>query len=327
MNPSLLPPTQPTRHAIFDPLVFGTICGLVSAAVYTAANACLRALKDEDPVWVSAVKALPTAAFMLPWIVLHYRQGQRVLPRPGVLAGIAVAGLCGQLVGNVAFQWALGQIGMALTVPLTLGGMIVAASILGRLFLGEPVSPRMTLAVGVLLLAIAVLSLGAGDARRSLVATAGSPWALAAGVAAACGSGLAYSVLNVVIRWAVSRHASLPVTLFTVSIMGILSLGSLSFARIGWQGMAATEPGDWAMMLAAGVCNAVAFVALTKSLQLTSVVYVNALNATQATMAAVAGVAIFHEAVSSALIAGVALTILGLLLMRRGRAGTAIKPE
>ena len=93
------------------------------------------------------------------------------------------------------------------------------------------------------------------------------------------------------------------------------------------KGMAATTESEWWIMLGAGVCNAIAFVALTKSLQLTSVVYVNALNATQATMAAVAGVLIFQEAVSKALVAGVGLTIVGLLLMRKGRAGVAVKPE
>ena len=57
--------------------------------------------------------------------------------------------------------------------------------------------------------------------------------------------------------------------------------------------------------------------ALTKSLQLTSVVYVNALNATQATLAALAGVLIFQEARSPWLLAGVALTIAGLMLLAR----------
>lgn len=327
MNPSLYPPSQPTRAGVFDPVVFGTFCGLLSAAVYTAANACLRAVNDLDPVWVSAVKAVPTVGCMAPWMLLHYRNGIRLMPGWRVLITVAAAGLCGQLLGNVSFQWALGQIGMALTVPLTLGGMIVCASILGRLFLGEPVSARMAIAVAVLLVAMGVLSLGAEDARRSLGPVASDPWMLAAGVAAAGGSGLAYSVLNVVIRWSVSRHASLPVTLFTVSTMGLVSLGSLSAVRIGWSGMVATTASDWWIMLGAGVCNAIAFVALTKSLQLTNVVYVNALNATQATMAAVAGVLIFHEAVSKALIAGVGLTIVGLLLMRKGKAGSAVKPE
>ena len=327
VNPTLYPPNQPSRYGILDPVVFGTLCGLVSAAVYTGANACLRAVNHLDPVWVSAVKAVPTVGCMLPWMLLHYRSGLRLMPGWRVLIAIAAAGLCGQLLGNVAFQWALGQIGMALTVPLTLGGMIVCASLLGRIFLGEPVSTRMAIAVGVLLVAMGVLSLGADDARRSLAPVASDPWLLAAGVAAAGGSGLAYSVLNVVIRWSVGRRASLPVTLFTVSIMGLTSLGTLSVARIGWEGIAATVPRDWWIMLGAGICNAIAFVALTKSLQLTSVVYVNALNATQATMAAVAGVLIFQEAVSEALVAGVGLTIVGLLLMRKGRAGVAVKPE
>ena len=50
-------------------------------------------------------------------------------------------------------------------------------------------------------------------------------------------------------------------------------------------------------------------------MQLTSVVYVNALNATQATLAAVAGVLIFREALSPWLALGVGLTIAGLMLL------------
>ena len=73
------------------------------------------------------------------------------------------------------------------------------------------------------------------------------------------------------------------------------------------------------MMLAAGVLNCVAFVALTRALQLMPLVYVHALNATQAAMAAVAGVLIFHEAQSSFLLSGMVLTIAGLLLMQGAR--------
>jgi drug/metabolite transporter (DMT)-like permease len=83
--------------------------------------------------------------------------------------------------------------------------------------------------------------------------------------------------------------------------------------------MAATHPADLAMMLLAGVCNAVAFAALTKSLHLTSIVYVNILNATQATLAAVAGVVFFHEAASWPLFVGGFLTIVGLVCMRQWR--------
>jgi drug/metabolite transporter (DMT)-like permease len=118
----------------------------------------------------------------------------------------------------------------------------------------------------------------------------------------------------------------LPTTLFGVSGAGLLSLGTLSWLRLGSAGMTATQPDDLSMMLLAGVCNALAFLALTKSLQLTSVVYVNALNATQASLAALAGVLIFQEALSPWLLAGVALTMAGLLLLTRTRQSVAV-PE
>jgi drug/metabolite transporter (DMT)-like permease len=80
--------------------------------------------------------------------------------------------------------------------------------------------------------------------------------------------------------------------------------------------MGNTDLHDLDIMLRAGICNALAFLALTKALQLTSVVYFNALNATQATMAAIAGVLLFGEPLSPALATGIALTIAGLLLVR-----------
>jgi drug/metabolite transporter (DMT)-like permease len=310
-------PTEPTAKGLVDPHFFGTVCGLTAALVYTCANAFLRAVHDCDPVWVSAIRAVPTVAVMGPVITVMYLRGQRVAPPLPVMAGIAAGGLVGQLGGNISFQWALGEIGVALAVPLTLGGMIVAAAVLGRVFLGEPVTPRAAFALSLLLLAIAVLSLGAGDARRSVAASSASVWRLAAGVGAAALAGVAYSVLNVVLRYYTTRGAPLPSTLFIVALSGSLTLVSLAWLRIGLSGIAATTPHQLALMLGAGICNTVAFAALTKSLQLTSVVYVNALNATQATMAALAGVLIFREALSPWLALGIALTIAGLMCLAR----------
>lgn len=298
--------------------MLGTLLGLFSAVVYTVTNICLRSVTGYSPVWVSAVKAVPTAAIMLPWVVWNFRTGRQVFPAARVWAMIAGASLVGQMGGNISFQWALGEIGVALTVPLALAGMIVTASLMGRVFLGEPITMPMAISLVMLLAAAGVLSLGAEEARQSVAASAVSnPWHLAAGVGVACFSGLAYSVLNVVIRYSVQHKASLPGTLLTISVMGMLSLGSLSLWKIGLAGMAATQPADLAMMLLAGICNAIAFAALTKSLHLTSIVYVNILNATQATLAAVAGVVFFHEPASWPLVVGGILTIVGLVCMRQ----------
>jgi drug/metabolite transporter, DME family len=309
------PPPPVPRPALVDPHVLGTICGLFSALVYTCANAFLRRVSDCDPIWVSAVKAVPTVVVMGPVVVAMALRGRRALPPARMLASIIIGGLIGQLGGNISFQWALGQVGLALTVPLSLGGMILGAAILGRVFLYEPVTPKAALALGLLLAAICVLSLGTKDASQTITRTSVPTIQLATGAAAACLSGTAYAILNVILRYCITRGAPLPATLFTVAIAGLVSLGLISWLRIGQSGIWATTPWDLAMMLAAGVCNTVAFVSLTKSLQLTSVVYVNALNATQATLAAAAGVMIFGEALSPWLAMGVGLTIAGLMLL------------
>jgi len=312
-------PTHRYSVHLLDPVVLGTLCGLASAIIYTAANSFLRSVKHCDPVWVSAIKAVPTVDCMAPWLLAMHSRGQRILPAWRITFMIAAAGLFGQLVGNTSFQWALGEVGVALTVPLSLGGMIVSAAILGRIFLHEPVTPRAAISLGILLMAICVLSLGAGDARVSVVKTAATPLELAAGVAAGCLAGFAYSVLNVVIRYAVLRGMPLPTTLFIVATGGLVSLSAIAWTRIGPAGMIATKPQDLTLMLLAGGCNTLAFLALTKSLQLTSVVYVNALNATQAALAALAGVLIFREAFSPWLVQGVLLTILGLAILTGSR--------
>jgi drug/metabolite transporter (DMT)-like permease len=108
-------------------------------------------------------------------------------------------------------------------------------------------------------------------------------------------------------------------TLVTVSLTGIVLLGLLSVYRIGWNGMFATAPNDLICMLLAGVGNALAFLAIINAIRLTGVVYVNALNATQAALAAVAGILFFQEPLSPWLLVGVALTAVGLLLIRQHR--------
>jgi drug/metabolite transporter (DMT)-like permease len=316
----------PSAHRIFqpfrNPVVLGTLCGLVSAVGYTAANICLRAVSDCDPIWVSCVKAFPTVVLVAPWLILRAHRGEHILPDARVLASLVLAGLLGQLMGNVLFQWSLGIVGIALTVPLTLGTMIVFGAVLGRVALREPVTPQAALSMVFLILAICSLSLGAGAAHRAVSHSGQSElassaaWLVVAGVAAAGSAGMAYAVLGVVIRYGVSGRASLSTTLFTVSLVGLLSLGGLSFLRIGATEMGNTDLHDLDIMLRAGICNALAFLALTKALQLTSVVYFNALNATQATMAAIAGVLLFGEPLSPALATGIALTIAGLLLVR-----------
>ena len=300
---------------------------MISAVGYTAANICLRSVVDVNPTWVSAMKSIPTVACFGPFLIYMALRGQRVWPDARTLIALAVAGFVGQVFGNVLFQWALGVIGIALTVPLTLGTLIVGGALIGRIALHEPVSRRSAAAMGLLILAIVLLSLGAGKANRSVVgslevgalaAVVGSPWwKIAAAVLAACCAGLSYAILGVVIRYGVQGRANLPVVLFITGLMGMLALGGATLVQIGVEGMLANTTREYLWMLGAGIFNVTAFFALTNALRLTSVVYVNALNATQAAMAAAAGLYFFNEPLTPALAVGVLLTAVGLLLMRK----------
>ena len=324
------PPVDSTLIA--SRVLAGTMLGLLSALGYTAANVCLRTVADCDPYWVSCVKAVPTIALVAPWLMYLKWRGQRVFPSGRVLLILGAAGLFGHLGGNVAFQWSLGIIGIALAVPLTLGSIVVTGTWMGRVFLNETVTRRTVVSVIVLSIAIIVLSLGAGSTTEaagpaSIDHSAVTIWHATLGALAACFSGLAYSVLGIVIRYGVMGRSNIAPTLFIVSLVGLVSLSLITIQRLGWAGIAATDGRDMAIMIQAGIFNAIAFLALTKALQLTTVVFVNALNATQAAMGALIGVFWFRETPSVAMGVGVALTLAGLLLMRGTRAAISEPAE
>jgi drug/metabolite transporter (DMT)-like permease len=316
-----------------DPFVVGTVLGFVSAIGYTAANVCLRAVAHCDPVWVSCIKAVPTVALVSPWIIGRVVQSQTITPSLRLLGLVVMAGLVGQLGGNVLFQWSLGVVGIALAVPLTLGTMIASSVSLGRRFLGEPVSRRTSMALSVLVAAIFVLAAGAPAANQAIGRAAGNQHLLgtmvyiAAGVIAASISGVAYCLISAAIRHASTSGVPLSTILVSVGSVGMLGLGAISAWRIGPSAMWNTDPVDMSVMLLAGVCNAAAFWALGKALHLTGLVYVNALNASQTALAALAGVALFGEAPTMAMGAGVGLTIVGLLLMKNDQRVAQISPS
>jgi len=314
------PPTKLSTNASpwSDHIIRGTIYGLVAAVGYTAANVFLRSSIDVHPYWVSGVKALPTVLIFGPWLLARIGRSQRVLPPGRALAWLVAAAIMGQLGGNVVFQWSLGVIGIALTVPLCLGAMILTGAAAGWVTLREEVTLRTAVSIIVLIAAIGLLSLGAPTAHASLAKAASqSSWEVALGVSAACFAGVSYALLGVAIRSASQHGCPAVTTVVTVGLAGVMILWPLAAYRIGLAQMWNTDTLSMTRMVAAGLANAVAFVSLTKSLQLIGVVYVNALNATQAAMAAAAGVVIFQEPLSGALGAGVLLTALGLLLMKR----------
>ena len=292
---------------------------LLAAFSYTVSLVCMRWVAEtHNPIWVSCVRAVPVTA--VSWMLCSWRalQGNPVWPRGRVLVVLLVAAVGVQFGGNCALQWALGVIGLAMTVPLMYGAMIAGGALLGWLVLAESMSPRSWLAVILLMVAIGLISSGSG----TLPTTFGelSLLRIALGVAAACLAGISYAGINVVIRRFVTRNVSVAATLLVIGSTGVVVLGLTSAATIGWQQMGNMDRESALAMFVAGVFNAIAFYAIASGLRLIPVVQANAINGSQTAMAAVTGALFFNEPLGGGLLLGIGLLIVALLLMRSGAA-------
>jgi drug/metabolite transporter (DMT)-like permease len=331
-----------SRRAGFDPVLLGTLFNVVSALGYTAANICLRdAANTCDPAWVSCVKAMPTA--LVAWLLICRRAAAGLPALPGwrLLPALVATGLLMQLGGNICFQWALPILGLSLSVPLVFGTLILSGAFAGRMYLREPIAPRTAAAMIVLLGAIWVLSWGARDGRPVAEPAAGAipqaaatwiegskvsarsdtgsldVWIVAIAVGVTCFSGCCYAASNVLIRRLAGTALPLSATLMVMSTSGVVSLGVVTLGRIGWEGVAATTTREWTAMLSAGAFNALAFFSLGLALERTPLTRTNLINASQVAMSAAAGMLLFGELPTLLIVAAIALTVLGLAILRR----------
>ncbi|MBA3314528.1 MAG: DMT family transporter [Planctomycetota bacterium] len=309
-------------------VLWGVVLGIVSAICYTATNIALRGVtRDGDAdwaLWVTAMKSLPSA--LSAWVLLGGRAvgGLSTLPPLRTILILMAVGFAVQGGGNVLFQWSLARCGLALSVPTVFATLMLTGAVLGRAWLGESVTIRSTIAMGLLIGAIGILSYGAEGAAAALPAGPSdfSPkfWVLS-GIAFAAIAGVFYGVLGVVIRQTTRDSVPLPATLAIVSSTGVLGVGVPAVVRLGPEILQATSQ-EWGLMVLAGVLNAIAFFAIGGSLRRIPVVQVNLLNASQAAMCAIGGVLVYREPLTAALIGGTLLTIVGLTLMSRRSGGT-----
>ena len=301
----------------------GVFLGMISAVAYSAANLALRGLsgRHEDfawSVWVTATKAAPTVALALILLSRRYLQRQPLFPARHAFPGLLAAAFLMQFGGNLGFQVALGHIGLAITVPLVFAFIICAGAVLGKWYLGDTVSSRTAVSMLVMTISIILLSYAATlhhpPAGAESTATDKVIWF---GILMAVVSGLSYGINGVVIR-GISRN-TLPVEsmLIVYSTTGLISLGIVGGSMMGADRLYAIRPDEWGLMLCAGVFNAIAFFSITNALKLMNISHVNVINASQNAMCAVAAVLIFAEPVSVPMVAGIVLSIVGLVMLDR----------
>ena len=292
----------------------GALYCLVSMLGYSTTNVCMRQLSGLKCVstWAVCNKELLTVAVVGPWLLWQVWRRRSGFPRGRPLAILIAAGLATELIGNIGVQWGYEIVGLAVMVPAYMGVILVATTVLGGILLGERVSARNLAAVGLLILALALLGVGSGHAGPPTdTKPAAGPAAVAAALAVAAATGIVFSLLGIAIRHCVTGTTSHAAVMVIITATGVLTLGPLSFFNAGATKLLATPWQQYALMFAAGICNLIAFFALVRGLQLTTVLHVNMINAGQVAVAALAGVLFFGEPCNHWLVLGVGLMIVG----------------
>ncbi len=316
------------RKPVISSAVLGVCCCALAAVSYTAANTCLKQLSTiQDPAWTTCIKESMAWMFAGFCILVQVLRGSFALPAKKEVAILIAVGLAVQFVGNLGLLWSMGKIGLAVSIPTNSGTQLLICALFGRIILGERVTFRSAMALGMLIVALVLLGFGAEAAGRAMAAADSPmvPKTIALAVAASCLAGVVYAGLSIAMRR--SANIALPQTtlLFIVAGMGVAAMWPLSFYRVGAAGLLATPPKTFAWMLSAGVFNLIGFFGFAKGLQLTSVVHASVLNASQVAMCAVVGMIYFQEPQNPWLLLGVFTTIFGIMLMDRPPAADTVE--
>jgi drug/metabolite transporter (DMT)-like permease len=270
-----------------------------------------------DPFLVTALKAMPTVIFIGPFVGWMLLRGETIATSFKMVPRFIAASFVAQFVGNVSFQVALGVIGLAASVPITLGVLIIGGAILGRVILHEPVRPRTIVAMFALIAAVIVLSLPGATLPPSQSTTTFPVWI---GALFAAASGAAYALFGVAMRQTLNGGLSAPAAMLISGLVGTIALSATVLLRLGIGPLELITSQQWGVMFAAGTFNFAAFVSISLALKSLPVVAVNLINASQVAMAGVAGVILFAEPVTGPLVVGIILTFAGLMILAsRGR--------
>jgi drug/metabolite transporter, DME family len=304
----------------------GVLLGLAAAVTYSIANLALRGLAKTDSglgwsMWVAGTKAFPTFFVAVILICVRRWRGQASFTNWNFVWPIAVAAFFNQLGGNLALQMSLVEIGLAITVPICFSSIICSGAIVGRFVLGDAVSVRTGISMGLMVASIIFLSTAATNrtvaALSATTLPADDDWGTATGVALAMTAGLAYGITGVYIRKAVRSQMPVAATLFLFSAAGFLVLCPLSLTLLPLSTIAATTEQEWAMIAAAGIFNAIGFFAITHAMRHLTISRTNVINASQNALCAVGAVIVFGESLSAFGLLGIGLTIAGLLTLDR----------
>ena len=326
----------------------GMLLGLLSAVAYSATNLALRQLSDSSEdlgwdIWVSAMKAVPTLIVSLVLLSLRGSDKGPLYPSFKVVFVLLIAALIMQFGGNLCFQIALGNIGLAISVPFVFALIIASGAFFGKIFVGDTVSLKTLISIAIMTLSVITLSYAASESQAdqltqddSVIQQSTEPAdeesqpqkvtqpivpspsrSVKFGILMAVLSGLSYGGNGIVIRSLGQKKLSVQSMTVVYSSVGFVCLSSLGLSLLGFERIQQIPVADWCIMLVAGSLNAIAFFAITNALKRLDISRVNVINASQNAMCAMGAFLVFAEPMSALTISGILLSIIGLVILDR----------
>jgi len=295
----------------------GILFCALAAIFYTGANTAVTELGrlGLHEFWIVGIKESITVLLLAPWCMMRMLHHKESRPDARMWAILLGAGLLTQLFGNVGYVYSLKVIGLAATIPIVFASMLVMTALFGRLLLSEKVTIRSMAAIAMLVVAICFITCGSDRVVRPLLEKSLFPAYRGLAILSSCVTGVCFGLMSIAVRHAMNRNVDKPIVMVIITGVGFFLLVPAALYQEGTELVTETTTVQWSWMISAGIFNLAAFFFLNKGLELTRVIPANITTTSQIAMAAVLGLLMFHEPLSTPLIIGVMLTIIGVLLI------------
>jgi len=305
-----------TRH-----LRLGILFCIAATTFYSFSNVCFKELKtlDIDIRWTLCLKEMICVCCVTPVIVVQCFRRRYTWPAWSWIVFILIGGFVCQFIGARLHIWAIGTVGLVVSIPLMQAANLTGSVGIGRVFLGERVAPRCRLAICVMLMAICCLFFGPKPHDAETIAQPIVSNTLLIGAIGAVTAGLAYSIYIVFLRRA-SNSRQMPVSFIAVEITGIgaVIFGFEFLHDHGYQISAfwANMPfRAWLLVGISGLFNMIGFLFQINGLRYIMVARAQMISVLQIVIGTLFGVFFYHEMTNVMVWLGLTLTVLGIYIV------------
>ena len=335
----------------------GTVFTFLSTFLFAISHVSVRYLTNYGEIdhnWMLFFKETVGLSILVPWLLLRWGQGRYRYTSFRLAFWIIIAAIFCQVVGARLQVLGFAVIGLIIAVPLIQSAMLLGIALLGRFVFGDSLSRRRKIAITILIVAAAILSIGkemtagqtpGNDAVRTEAVGTGIFLLIAIGTIVA---GVAYAVYMTMLRYVIRQHwadnnstwlsfkfrhwigydhvkqpgerfySPFPLTLAMALVLGVgvVFFGLLLYNKSGVAGFYNVPGVAWYCVVISGICNLVGFFFQVHGLRMTSAVQVSLISVSQMLLLSLIGYMCFGEVIDKygLVLLGLGLTVYGVFM-------------